>query len=49
MALISVKEARKYLGKELNKQLTNEQLEEIIGILTRTIRYALGGYKCGMQ
>ena len=39
--LISVKDARKYLGKDLNRQLTDEQVQEIINSLSTTIRYLL--------
>lgn len=39
--LISVSEARKLLEKDLNKRLTDEQVQEIINRLSATIRYLL--------
>lgn len=39
--LISVSEARKLLEKDLNKRLTDKQVQEIINRLSATIRYLL--------
>lgn len=39
--LIPVKEARKCLGKELNEQLTDDQLKTIITNLTQLVNFVL--------
>ena len=39
--LIPVKKARTYLGKELNEQLTDDQLKTIITTLTQLVNFVL--------